>query len=128
MKSPQQEIFTLCMMVAMEVFGRENVYDYLPGDVNYPFAFIGEQINTDIPNKQYIFGEVEQTIHVYTNNHRKRGDFSKLINEFRYEIRKKEKTPSFFVSIKRIDSQIVPDNSTATPLLHAVISVTFNFN
>ena len=127
MYSPQQEIFTLCRQKAIEVIGHDKVYDYLPGTVNYPFFFIGEAFSQDKANKTAVFGKVQQTIHLYHNDYKKRGTFEKLIVDLKTKLREVNSTPHFFVSILAITSRILPDNAVGTPLLHGVIEVEFRF-
>lgn len=129
MYSPQQEIFTLCRQKAIEVIGENNTYDHIPQEgTKYPFIFIGEAFSQDKANKSVVFGAVQQTIHIYHNDYRKRGTTTKLITELKQKLREVEKTPHFFVSISSITDQILSDNTTKTPLLHGVIEVEFKFN
>lgn len=129
MYSPQQEIFTLCRQKAVEVIGESNTYDYIPPEgTNYPFIFIGEAFSQDEDNKSAVFGKVQQTIHIYHNDYKKRGTTAKLISELKYKLREVTKTPHFFISISNITDQILPDKTTKTPLLHGIIEVEFKFN
>lgn len=125
MHSPQQEIFTLCRQKATEVIGKDDVYDYPPGEVDYPFFYIGEAFSQDKANKSVVNATVQQTIHLYHNDYKKRGTSEKLILELKHKLRKVVKTPHFFVTISNMSSQIIPDNSTSTPLLHGILEVEF---
>lgn len=128
LKSPQQEIFTLCRQVAVEVVGQENTYDYSPGkDTKYPFVFIGEQFAADKYNKSAVFGRVTQSIHIYHNDNKRRGTASKIINEILAKMRTKEKTRSFYIDIKEVNIKMLTDNTTGTPLLHGVLDLTIHF-
>ena len=129
MYSPQQEIFTLCRQKAIEVIGKDNTYDYIPDEnTKYPFIYIGEAFSQDKANKTAIFGTVQQSIHVYHNDYKKRGTTTKLILELKQKLREVGKTPHFFVSILNITDRVLPDKTTKTPLLHGVIEVEFKFN
>ncbi len=128
LKSPQQEIFTLCRQVAIEVVGEKNTYDYLPGtEAAYPFVFIGEQFSIDTYSKTAVFGKVTQSIHIYHNDNKRRGTTSKIINDILAKMRTKERTRSFYIDIKEVNIKMLTDNTTGTPLLHGVLDLTIHF-
>lgn len=127
--SPQQEIFTAVRGICVNLFGASNVFDYLPEDgTPYPFVFIGEQYSNDRPNKSAVFGTVTQTVHVYHNDYKKRGTTTSMMDAIKKEVRKLKATPHFYVKVHNIDDQVLPDNTTATPLLHGVIEIEMQFN
>lgn len=126
--SPQQEIFTACRQKAIEVVGKNNVYDFLPGEAKYPFIYIGEAFSTDIPNKSTVSGSVYQTIHFYHNDYKKRGTTERHIAELRGKIRQIERTPHFYITVISMNGRVLPDNTTQTPLLHGVLEIGFRFN
>ena len=125
--SPQQEIFTKVRGICSSL--GYTVYDYLPTDgVAYPFVFIGEQSDQDEANKTAVFGYVQQTIHVYHNDYKKRGTTTTIIDNIKREIRKINRTDNFDWSVEGITGQVLSDNTTVNPLLHGVIDVEFYFN
>ena len=127
MPSPQQEIFTSIRGICTTL--GYTVYDYLPPDgVAYPFVFVGEQYSSDQPNKSAIFGVVNQTVHIYNNDYKKRGTTTAMMDNIKTELRKLKETPHFHLGIRSINDQVLTDNSTATPLLHGVIEIALQFN
>ena len=63
MYSPQQEIFTLCRKLAIEVIGKNNVYDFPPSeDADYPFIYIGEQFSQDKSNKSIYINYIKMVL------------------------------------------------------------------
>ena len=126
MKTPQEELFILCRKIAADIVGEKNTFDYLPPTAaNYPFFFIGEQSSRDLINKSVVFVEVSQTVHLYTNDWKKRGTTSKLALQFIEKIREQLKTEHFYINIKNLRLRNIVDNSTKTQLLHSVIEVDF---
>ena len=124
--SPTQEIFQLCRTTAIKVIGASSTFDYLPGkDTPYPFIFVGEQYNFDTANKTAVHANVTQYIHFYHNDWKKRGTLSNLINQFIAEIRKKTHTSHYYVNIVSLNTRMLTDNTTATPLMHGVIDIEF---
>lgn len=124
--SPQDEIYR-------EVFRSSHslgykTYDFLPAkDASYPFVYIGEQWDADVATKSVIYGIVTQRIHIY-HDYKKRGDLAVMLSKIKQELRKLNKTKSFYLSVVRINSQMLPDNSTAQSLLHGIIEVEIKFN
>ncbi|MPM75509.1 hypothetical protein SDC9_122502 [bioreactor metagenome] len=113
----------------MNLFGASNVFDYLPTDgTPYPFVFVGEQLSNDQRNKSAVFGTVTQTVHVYHNDYKKRGTTTSMVDNIKTEVRNLKATPHFHVDVRNINGQVLPDNSTATPLLHGIIEIEFHFN
>lgn len=64
---PQQELFTR-IKLDIEALGYD-VYDgFLPPEgTSYPFVYLGDAMQIDDPNKSVVFGNVHQTIHVWSN-------------------------------------------------------------
>ena len=125
--SPRQEIFTMCRQAAVRVLG-ESVFDYLPGkEARYPFVFIGEQYGEDIRYKTVVAGDCTQTIHVYHNDPGKRGSTQRIMDELLHEIRKVKHTRTFYIELVDTRTQMLPDNTTNTPLLHGVLELRFKF-
>ena len=105
------------------------VFDYLPPEgTAYPFVFVGEQYSNDQANKSAVFGTVNQTVHIYHNDYKKRGTTTTMMDAIKTEVRKLKSTPHFYVRVRSMDDQILTDNTTATPLLHGVIEIALQFN
>ena len=128
MNSPRQEIFTMCRQAAVRVLGESSVFDYLPGkETTYPFVFIGEQYGEDIRYKTVVAGDCTQTIHVYHNDPNKRGTTQNIMDHVLNEIRKMKHTRTFYIELVDTRTQMLPDNTTSTPLLHGVLELRFKF-
>jgi len=124
MMSPEQALFTKVKLIAMET--DIDTYEYLPNNVDYPFIFIGEQFGDGIrDNKDTRFITVSQSVHIYHDNHRQRGTISSIIYDLQKEIFKIKRVGGRKVEIVDDNLQILPDNTTNTPLLHGVLDITF---
>ena len=125
---PQQEIFSrLYFDISSKGY---DVYDgYLPPEnTPYPFVYMGDMQQTDDANKTAVFGNVYQTIHVWSNKPQNRGDLSKIMLEIKNICRNIDKTRNFSWFVKNVTQRIIPDNTTKTPLLHGVLEVEFKFS
>ena len=126
MLSPQQQIFNEVFKVCLSL--GYDTYDYLPAnEAKYPFVFVGEQFDDDIATKSIIYGDVVQRIHLY-HNHTRRGDLTTMMDNIKRALRKIKHTNNFFISVKRISGQTLPDNTTAQSLVHGIIEVEFQFH
>ena len=128
MMDPQQELFTALLSQLKE--SEYDVYDTFlpPKNTPYPFIFLADSQQIDDRNKSAVFGDVYQTIHVWHNNPKKRGTVSKILLEIKqlcYELRS---TANFAWDIRNVDQRILPDTTTAIPLLHGILDVQFKFS
>lgn len=128
MMDPQQELFTALLTKLRDM--DYDVYDtFMPSeDAAYPFIFLADSQQIDDQNKTAVFGDVYQTIHVWHNNPKQRGTVSKILLEIKqlcYELRS---TANFAWDIRNVDQRILPDTTTAIPLLHGVLDVQFKFS
>lgn len=125
---PQQEIFSrLYSDISSKGY---DVYDGClpPENTPYPFVYMGDMQQTDDANKTAVFGNVYQTIHVWSNKPQNRGDLSKIMLEIKNICRNIDKTRNFSWLVKNVTQRIIPDNTTKTPLLHGVLEVEFKFS
>ena len=125
---PQQEIFSrLYSDISSKGY---DVYDGClpPENTPYPFVYMGDMQQTDDANKTAVFGNVYQTIHVWSNKPQNRGDLSKTMLEIKNICRNIDKTRNFSWFVKNVTQRIIPDNTTKTPLLHGVLDVEFKFS
>ena len=125
---PQQEIFSrLHSDISSKGY---DVYDGClpPENTPYPFVYMGDMQQTDDANKTAVFGNVYQTIHVWSNKPQNRGDLSKIMLEIKNICRNIDKTRNFSWFVKNVTQRIIPDNTTKTPLLHGVLEVEFRFS
>lgn len=125
---PQQEIFTEILLKLREK--GYDVYDgFLPPEgTPYPFIYLGDNHQTDEANKTAVFGSVYQTIHVWSNNPKRRGEVSYMLLAIKQICRKIEHTRNFAWMVRNADQRILSDNTTKTPLLHGVLEVEFKFS
>lgn len=125
---PQQEIFT-AVKLGLEAIGH-SVYDgFLPPDgTPYPFDYLGDCQQIDDANKSAVFGNVHLTIHLFSDNPKKRGTASAMLLEIKNVCRRIAHTANFAWSVRGISQQILMDTTTKTPLLHGVVNVEFKFS
>lgn len=128
LNDPQQELFSK-LKTEIESLGYD-VYDgFLPPEgTPYPFVYIGDCQQTDDANKTAVFGNVYQTIHVWSNTPMNRGTVSQMLLAIKNVCRGINRTDSFAWFVRNINQRIIPDNTTKTPLLHGVLEVEFKFS
>ena len=124
----QQELFTALLSQLKE--SEYDVYDTFlqPKNTPYPFILLADSQQIDDQNKTAVFGDVYQTIHVWHSNPKQRGTVSKILLEIKqlcYELRS---TANFAWDIRNVDQRILPDTTTAIPLLHGILDVQFKFS
>lgn len=119
---PQQELFT-AYKLGLEAMGYA-VYDgeLPPEDTPYPFYYLGDFSQTDKMYKNAVTGTVSPTIHIWHNNTRERGTVSAMLLDAKKVIYQTQKTKSFSWLIQSVESQIIPDKTTKTPLLHGIVT------
>lgn len=119
----QQELFT-ALKTGIEAKGYA-VYDGAlpPEDTPYPFVYMGDFRQADREHKNAVTGIVYPTIHLWHNNVRQRGTVSKMLLDIKTVCRSVSRTSNFAWIIRNVNSQIIPDNTTKTPLLHGVVEL-----
>lgn len=124
---PQQELFST-LKVGIEAF-KYDVHDGClpPNDTPYPFVYMGDNQQKDQDTKNAVIGKVHQIIHVWHNNPRQRGTVSEMLLNIKTVCRNVRRTAHHSWEARAISSQIFPDNTTKTPLLHGVVEVDFYF-
>lgn len=122
---PQQNIFTT-LLLRLKAAGYD-VYDGLvpPEDVPYPFIYLGESQTVDDKRKGSIGGEVYQTVHVWHNDFRQRGTLSGILGAIKAICRDIENNSGWLLA--ECSDQILPDNTTAQPLMHGIVTLGFRF-
>jgi len=117
----QQEFFTAIKM-ALTAKGFY-VYDGTlpPIDTKYPFIYLGEFRQRDTEHKNAITGTVYPMIHVWHNKPHQRGTVSQMLLEIKFVCRTLERTENFAWLVRNVQSRILADNTTKTPLLHGVV-------
>ena len=124
---PQQELFA-ALKLNIEALGYD-VYDsgLPPEGTPYPFVYLGDSQQTDRPLKNATVGSVSQKIHVWHSDPKKRGTVSEMLMNIKGVCRKLDKTANYTWAVSSAIQQIIPDNTTTTPLLHGVLDITFNY-
>ena len=117
----QQEFFT-ALKLGMEEKGYA-VYDGAlpPEGTPYPFVYIGDFRQNDRELKNAVTGIVYPTVHVFHNNVRQRGTVSMMLFEIKSVFRNIAHTSNFAWLVRNVNSQVLADNTTKTPLLHGVV-------
>lgn len=125
---PQQELFT-AYKLNLEAKGYA-VYDgCLPSeDTPYPFIYLGDFSQSDDQHKNAVTGRVNPTIHVWHNNPKQRGTVSQMLLDVKAVIYKTVRTQNFGWLVQTVDSRIIPDNTTNTPLLHGIVEAGLKFS
>ena len=117
----QQELFTY-FKLALEAKGYA-VYDGAlpPENTPYPFIYLGEFRQTDIEHKNAVTGTVYPMIHVWHNDWEQRGTVSMMLLDIKTVCRNLGHTANFAWLVRNVNSSILADNTTKTPLLHGVV-------
>jgi len=124
--SPQQQIYNTIFSSSLGL--GYATFDYLPPkEQKLPFVYVGEQFDQDRRTKTFLFGDVQQTIHIY-HDIKGRGELTSMMNELKVELRKLKRTDNFYVTCKQINAQTLTDTTGNTPLLHGIIEAEFTFN
>lgn len=125
---PQQELFT-AYKLGFEAMGY-SVFDGVlpPEDTPYPFIYLGDFRQSDQMYKNAVTGVVFPTIHIWHNNTKQRGTVSQMISDVKKVIYSTDKTKAYSWLIQSVDTRIIPDNTTKTPLLHGVIEARVQFS
>ena len=125
---PQQELFTKLLVDLRSEF--ENVYDTVlpPEGTPYPFVYLADTAQDDDGRtKDALWGRVTQTLHVWHSDPRKRGTVSAMLLKAKAVCRNISETDNFHWTVTGITQNILPDDTTGTPLLHGVLTIQFYF-
>lgn len=126
----QQEIFSEMLVRLRDL--HYDVYDgkLPPDDVAYPFIYMSDAHQVDIGTKGTLTGQVTLTFDVYHDKYHQRGTVSQILSVIKTVARSIEKTDThgWYVPAQGVETRIMPDTTTRTPLLHGVLFVTFRFS
>lgn len=133
-KTPQQLLFDDIFKRSMHL--GYDTYDYLPAaSASYPFVFVGEQFNTDLRTKRFLYGSINQTVHVYAvqrNGQQSHGmgraEFTTMLESIKTEMRSIRRLERFRVRVDSVTDQVMIDTSSPTTLYHGVIEAEYTFN
>lgn len=92
-----------------------------PADTPYPFVYLGDFRQFETDHKNAITGTVFPTIHVWHNDVGRRGDVSQMVLDVKSVIRSISRTANYAWLMRNVNGQILPDNTTKTPLLHGIV-------
>ena len=125
---PQQEIYSALLMALKEA--GYDVYEGVnpPAGTPYPFLMLGHNKQTDSPTKTAILGQVNQKIHVWSNDQRQRGTHSSIMAEVKAICRGIRHTHNFSWKILKMESETITDDTTSEVLLHGIIDIRFHFS
>jgi hypothetical protein len=129
MSDPQQEIYTALLVALRD--GVTPVYDgFLPPQgTPYPFIYMGDVAAGIVRKKSGETGTVKQTVHVWHSNPHKRGSVSAILMDIKRAADRIKETPGGYGwDIVDVSEEILPDTTTATPLLHGVVTLTFSYS
>jgi hypothetical protein len=125
---PQQELFT-AYKLSLEAMGYK-VFDggLPPKDTEYPFIHLGEFRQSDQMLKNAVIGTVYPTINVWHNDEKQRGTVSKMLFDIKWVICTVSDTAGFSWLPVSLDSRIITDRTTKTPLLHGIVEAGVKFS
>lgn len=124
--TPELDFYNLCRDIAVDLIGEENVYSYLPPDgAAYPFIYLGEQqhVENTWQNKSVVFPTLFLTLYIYDDKPYERGGMVDIATRFMAAVRQARQTEYYNYHIVNIDYRQQADNSTAVPLLQAIIDI-----
>lgn len=122
----QQELYTTILVSLRSKLG--NVYDGAlpPEGTPYPFVYLGDVTDSDVrTTKGSLWGRSDIRIHVWHNKTTERGTLSGIMAQVKDVLRAVTVTGSYTWDIRSLTTNILPDNTTKTPLLHGVIDATY---
>lgn len=117
--SPQQGVYNQIRKLCVELYGENNVFDKVPGEVPYPFIQLGDQTSQNIrEHKDYIDKNTQIIVNVWHNDWDQRGELTHMMYEIEEAI-----IEEFGARGELIVSSILPDDSTNTLLLHGILDL-----
>lgn len=125
---PDIELYTLLHEAASELYGEANVYsgELPPIEAAYPFAYIGSMNDTSLRTKNSLYGTISGQVDLWYGNTRERGDAARAKAKMMDRIRHFE-SDGYTWQVESLSGQILVDTTTATALLHAIVSYTLRY-
>lgn len=125
MSNPYNEIF----QTVIELSKKQgyDTFDYLPDEnQSYPFVFVGNQQNTDIPTKGRTLGTTHIQIDVYAEfNHR--SEVLDIMDTLQVTVIDYQRTDNFQYQVTNANQQMIADQSTDIPLWHGVLELDIQY-
>lgn len=118
----QQELF-IALKLGIEAKGYA-VYDGAlpPESTPYPLVYLGDFQQTDREHKNATTGIVYPAIHIWHNDCGQRGTVSQMLLDIKMVCRSIGRTANYAWGIRNVNTRIMADNTTKTPLLHGVVT------
>lgn len=125
----QQELFTATRQILVELFGEDNVFDGClpPKGTPYPFAYLADALENESPLKGASQGDVTQTVHVFHDNIRERGNLSVWLYQIKQRAKQLDSVEGHSMLFAGAYTRIIPDRTTESPLLHGVIELSYQY-
>lgn len=119
--NPYNEIFQKVIELSQKQ--GYDTFDYLPDEnQSYPFVFVGNQQNTDIPTKDRTLGTTHIQIDVYAEfNYR--SEVADIIDDLQTAIASNDTTEHFKYRVTNTSSQMIPDRTTDIALWHGILEM-----
>lgn len=94
----------------------------------YPFIFVPDAVANEGAIKSGRTGTLTQTLHVWSDQPHRRGDCYRLVERVVQICTRIHEAGPYGLML--VDKQIRPmtDDTTATPFLHVVVELTYNFS
>lgn len=128
MMDAQQSLFT-GLKLKIEALGlRVEDGGMPPDDTPYPFVYLADNTMRDTMVKGYGIGTVSQNIHIWQNDSKKRGTLSRIAAEVMDVCRDFEAYGDMGYTLRSLSQKIIADNSTAEPLMHAIIEAEYYYS
>lgn len=125
MKDPNQAIYDEVFKLATSL--GFSTYTYLPGDVGYPFIFLGEQFNNPLEAKtDRLLGKSRLTVHFYGIAD-KRKLLTDMASKLLEGLKRLRHADGYSIGYVASNSQFMLDNTTAQTLLHGIVEVEFEY-
>lgn len=126
----QQELFTVLLAKLKATYKDTDigVYDTVLPDLDtpYPFVYLADsQLVDDYGNKSMVFGTITQTIDVWSDNPKKRGTLSAIMNEVKVLCRALTATSNYYFTVTNISQRITADTTTGTTLMRGTLDIDF---
>lgn len=125
MNNPYNEIFQTVIKLSRKK--GYDTFDYLPDEnQSYPFVFVVNQQNTDIPTKGRTLGTTHIQIDVYAEfNHR--SEVLDIMDTLQVTVIDYQRTDNFQYQVTNANQQMIADQSTDIPLWHGVLELDIQY-
>lgn len=125
MSNPYNEIFQTVIELSQKQ--GYDTFDYLPDESqSYPFVFVGNQQNTDIPTKGRTLGTTHIQIDVYAEFNR-RSEVLDIMDALQATVINYQHTDNFTYQVTNTNQQMIADQSTDIPLWHGVLELDIQY-